>query len=193
MKKLLTLSLFILLTGVILLADKNDVDDVNYNIKSQPDIHRNYIIPPQPVLPDDENSTQLYSLPETHRNYIIPPQPVLPDDENSTQLNSAPENHRNYVIPPQPVLPDDDNSVQLKSSPDKRRQNILPPNPINPQNPITFSNIIDLKNFGEFEIEVYNLNGERMNSDLNFLPAGKYLLLLKNGKNIFKEKIVILK
>ncbi|MEO0304611.1 MAG: hypothetical protein ABIM64_05050, partial [candidate division WOR-3 bacterium] len=90
MKKLLTVSLFILLSSITLLADKNDAEFVDYNIKSQPDIHRNYIIPPQPVLPDDNNSTQLNSLPENHRNYIIPPQPILPDDNNSTQLNSLP-------------------------------------------------------------------------------------------------------
>ncbi|MEO0233852.1 MAG: hypothetical protein ABIN39_05150 [candidate division WOR-3 bacterium] len=166
MKKLLTVSLFILLASITVLADKNDAEFLDYNIKSQPDIHR---------------------------NYIIPPQPVLPDDNNSTQLNSLPENHRNYIIPPQPVLPEDENSVQLKSSPDKRRHNIIPPNPVNPQNPITFSKTIDLKNLGEFEIQIYNLNGERVNNNLNSLPTGKYLLLLKNGKNIFKEKIVILK
>ncbi|MEJ5306794.1 MAG: T9SS type A sorting domain-containing protein [candidate division WOR-3 bacterium] len=193
MKKLLTVSLLILLASIVLLADKNDAEFVNYNIQSQPDNHRNYIIPPQPVLPDDNSSTQLYSLPETHRNYIIPPQPVLPDEENSTQLNSLPDNHRNYIIPPQPVLPDDENSIQLKSSPDKRRQNILPPNPVNPQNPVTFSKAKDLKNPGEFEIEVYNLSGEIIKSDLTSLPAGKYLILLKSGKNIYKEKIVILK
>jgi hypothetical protein len=91
MKKLLTVSLLILLASIVLLADKNDAEFVNYNIQSQPDNHRNYIIPPQPVLPDDNSSTQLYSLPETHRNYIIPPQPVLPDEENSTQFPTTTE------------------------------------------------------------------------------------------------------
>uniref|UniRef100_A0A7C3J6P2 T9SS type A sorting domain-containing protein n=1 Tax=candidate division WOR-3 bacterium TaxID=2052148 RepID=A0A7C3J6P2_UNCW3 len=166
MKKLLTISL-ILLTTILVIFSNENVNDNNSYINSLPDGHRNYIIPPQPVLPDNDNATQIYSLPDGHRNYIIPPQPVLPDDDNATQT---------------------------KSSPDRRRHNIIPPHPVPPQNPVTISKAIDIKNIGkDFEIHIFNVNGVEIKSDINSLPTGKYFLLLKNGNEIYREKIVILK
>lgn len=116
------------------------------------------------------------------------------DNIDYSTINSSPDRRRNYIIPPQPVLPDDENSIQLNSSPDRRRHELIPPHPVNPQNPINFSKSVDLKNLKNFyEIIVYNLNGIKINCDINSLPSGKYLILLNDGENIIKEKIVILK
>lgn len=115
-------------------------------------------------------------------------------NDNNTFVNSLPDRHRNYIIPPQPVIPDDDNSTQIKSSPDRRRHNIIPPNPVPPQNPVTISKTIDIKNIGkDVQIHIFNINGLEIKCDVNSLPNGKYFLLIKNGNEIYKEKIVILK
>jgi hypothetical protein len=199
MKKLVLISLVLLVASISIMADAVTEERQDAVVNSAPIDYKDNLVPPIDRISDDVTD-QFNSAPIDYKDNLVPPIDRISDDVTD-QFNAAPINYRENLVPPIEQI-SDDITIRMQSNPRGRREGIIIP-------PIHFDPFDHSKNENAVRIDgltkpanvmIYNLLGKKMIDtetsefvSTKELPSGRYIMIVKTDNEMVSGKITVIK